>query len=200
MKVISNLADKLKNAFKSKEYRHAYADEFLNVSIATQIKVLREQQQRKWTQAELGSRVNPPMKQTRISVMENVNYSSWSINTLRKLAEAFDVRLRVSFESFGSLVKEIEQFDRKGLERPSFDDDPVFAGRQILLSSSAHIISTTSTVTLTITEANKDLMRSNTIAPIDLAPQKVGGVLAAYQVTKGTITTPRSQQYAALSG
>ena len=126
MKITSDLADKVKNAFKSKEYRHAYADEFLNISIATQIKALREQEQRKWTQAELGNRVNPLMRQTRISVMENVNYSSWSINTLRKLAEAFDLRLRVSFESFGSLVEEIEQFDRKALQRDSFDTDPVF--------------------------------------------------------------------------
>lgn len=198
MKIISDLADKLKKAFKSKEYRHAYADEFLNTSIATQIKALREQEQRKWTQAELGSRVNPPMKQTRISVMENVNYSSWSINTLRKLAEAFDLRLRVSFESFGSLVEEIEQFNRKALERPSFDDDPVFAGRHIRFWSNPRIKSFTSTPTLTITEANKDLMRSNAIAPIDLGPQQVSGILTAYQVTKGATTTPRSQQNAAL--
>jgi transcriptional regulator with XRE-family HTH domain len=123
---MGNLIKKLMKAFKDdKDYRHGYVDEFLNVSIATQIKVLREQ--RKWTQAELASRVNPAMKQTRISIMENVNYSSWSINTLRKLAEAFDLTLRVSFESFGNRVKEIEQIDRGTLERPSFDDDPVFA-------------------------------------------------------------------------
>jgi hypothetical protein len=161
VKIISDLVDKLKNAFKSKDYRHAYADEFLNVSIATQIKVLREQQQRKWTQAELGNRVNPPMKQTRISVMENVNYSSWSINTLRKLAEAFDLRLRVSFESFGSLVNEIEQFNRKALERHSFENDPVFIEKEeeaIAVPVMAFVV------------ANKDLMRSNAIANTDLAP------------------------------
>lgn len=123
MKTISDLVNKIKNSFISKEYRHAYVDEFLNLSIATQIKVLREQ--RKWGQKKLSDEVG--MKQPRISVMENVNYSSWSINTLRKLAMAFDLTLRVSFESFGSRVKEIEQFNRKGLERFSFKDDPVFA-------------------------------------------------------------------------
>ena len=123
MKTISDLVNKIKNSFKSEDYRHGYVDEFLNVSIATQIKVLREQ--RKWGQKELADKVG--MKQPRISVMENVNYSSWSINTLRKLAEAFDLTLRVSFESFGNRIKEIEQINRKALERFSFKDDPVFA-------------------------------------------------------------------------
>lgn len=123
MKTISDLVKKIKNSFKSEEYRHAYVDEFLNLSIATQIKVLREQ--RDWGQKDIADKVG--MKQPRISVMENVNYSSWSINTLRKLAKAFDLTLRVSFESFGSRVKEIEQFNRRALERFSFKDDPVFA-------------------------------------------------------------------------
>jgi transcriptional regulator with XRE-family HTH domain len=122
VKTISDLVKKIKNSFKSEEYRHAYVDEFLNLSIATQIKVLREQ--RDWGQKDIADKVG--MKQPRISVMENVNYSSWSINTLRKLARAFDLTLRVSFESFGSRVKEIEQFNRKALERFSFKDDPVF--------------------------------------------------------------------------
>jgi transcriptional regulator with XRE-family HTH domain len=122
VKIISDLVNKLKNTFKSREYRHAYADEFLNVSIATQIKVLREQ--RNWGQEDLAKEVG--MKQPRISVMENVNYSSWSINTLRKLAKAFDLTLRVSFESFGDRIKEIERFNREALERPSFPDDPAF--------------------------------------------------------------------------
>lgn len=196
MKIIGDLIYKVKEAFKSKEYRHAYVDEFLNVSIATQIKVLREQ--RNWGQEQLAKEVG--MKQPRISVMENVNYSSWSINTLRKLAKAFDLTLRVSFESFGERIKEIDRFNRETLERPSFDDDPVFVGKHILLSTTCCATTATSTATLTITEANKDLMRSNVIAPIELGPQKVGGVLAAYQVTKGSITTPRSQPYAAVSG
>src|SRR5208337_164435 len=116
------MKDSLKQAFKDKDYRHGYADEFLNASIATQIKVLREQ--RGWTQKELAEHAG--MMQPRISVMENVNYSSWSINILRELAEAFDLTLRVSFESFGTRLNDIEQFGRKSLERPSFDDDPCF--------------------------------------------------------------------------
>lgn len=123
MKNISDLVNKVRDAFGNKEYRHAYIDEFLNISIATQIKVLREQ--RGWKQEDLAREAN--MKQPRISVMENVNYSSWSINTLKKLAEAFDLVLHVSFESFGERLKDISQFNRTALEKPSFKDDPVFA-------------------------------------------------------------------------
>lgn len=158
VKSISRLVHKLKKAFNNKEYRHAYVDEFLNVSIATQIKVLREQ--RNWTQTELANRVNPPMKQTRISIMENVNYSSWSVKTLRKLAEAFDLTLRVSFESFGYRIKEIEQFNRESLERLSFEHDPVFAKEEDMEIDRP---------VLALVEANRDLARSNEMPMLDLA-------------------------------
>lgn len=123
---MSDLAKILKQAFKDKDYRHGYADEFLNSTIATQIKVLREQHG--WSQKELAKRAQ--MRQPRISVMENVNYSSWSINILRKLAEAFDLTLCVSFETFGKRLADIERFNRANLERFSFDNDPVFIVRE----------------------------------------------------------------------
>jgi len=119
---MSGLADQLRKEFRNKEYRHAYIDSFLNSSIATQIKVLREQ--REWSQGRLAQEAD--MKQSRISVLENVHYSSWSIATLKRLAEAFDVTLRVSFESFGSRLVDIDRFGRESLERFSFDEDPAF--------------------------------------------------------------------------
>ncbi len=112
----------LRQSFRDKEYRHGYVDEFLNAYIATQIKVLREQHG--WSQTELGEHAG--MMQPRISVMENVNYSSWSIKILRKIAEAFDLTLCVSFESFGRRIEDIERFGRKVLERDFFDNDPYF--------------------------------------------------------------------------
>lgn len=112
----------IKQSFKDKDYRHGYVDEFLNASIATQIKVLREQ--RGWGQKELADRAG--MMQPRISVMENVNYSSWSIKILKKLAEAFDLTLCVYFEGFGKRVGHILRFSRENLERSSFPDDPYF--------------------------------------------------------------------------
>jgi predicted XRE-type DNA-binding protein len=86
---MSELRDNLKDEFQDHEYRHAYAGESLSAYIATQIKVLREQG--KLTQLELAKLAG--MAQPRIAVLEDVNYSSWSITTLRRLAQAFDVRL-----------------------------------------------------------------------------------------------------------
>lgn len=105
-----------------KEYRHAYADEALNATIATQIKVLREQ--RDLTQEALAREAQ--MKQSMISRYENVNYSSWSIKTLKKLAEAFDVFLEVRFRSFRSLVESAETLSREALQVAAFTDDPFF--------------------------------------------------------------------------
>jgi hypothetical protein len=69
------------------------------------------------------------MKQSRISALENVSYDSWSIKTLRRLAEAFDLVLVVRFESFGKVIEDIESFERTRLEAPSFTEDPAFDSR-----------------------------------------------------------------------
>ena len=63
------------------------------------------------------------MKQERISLLENVNYSSWSIKTLSKLAKALDVAITVSFESFGTRIRDMDSFSRKSLERVSREDE-----------------------------------------------------------------------------
>ena len=71
------------------------------------------------------------MMQARISVLENVNYSSWSISTLRRLARALGVRLKVSLEEFGTLLPELEHFERKSLQRLPLAKDPVFGVLEI---------------------------------------------------------------------
>ena len=106
-------AETLIGQFRDEELAHAYVDDFLNISIATQIKVLREQ--RGQTQAKLAELAG--MKQSRISVMEDINYPSWSISTLKKLARAFDVSLKVSFESFDTLIADTGNFSEEALKR-----------------------------------------------------------------------------------
>ncbi len=106
---------------RDQEDRTDYAIEFGDSSIALQIKALRLK--RGWTQTELGERAGG-MKQSRISDMENVDYSSWSVATLRRLAKAFDLPLDVSFESWGKFADDVMGLSRSALERPSFDEDP----------------------------------------------------------------------------
>lgn len=108
--------------FLDKEYRDAYADTFLDTSIATQLRVLREQ--RELTQGELADLCD--MKQSRISTMEDVNYSNWSIKTLKRLAHALDVPLFVSWGRWPDLMRSTDNFSRAYLQRPDFANDPQF--------------------------------------------------------------------------
>ncbi|HLM83429.1 MAG TPA: helix-turn-helix domain-containing protein [Terriglobales bacterium] len=127
---MSELVDKLRGEFQDEEYRHAYADECLNTMIATQIKVLREQ--RDMTQKSLAMKTG--MLQPRLSVLEDASYSSWSISSLRRLARAFDLTLKVSFESFTSFILDFESMGRAALERVSFTDDPLFKSTKVTTS------------------------------------------------------------------
>jgi transcriptional regulator with XRE-family HTH domain len=135
-----SLRTRLKRQLRNKEFRHAYADEQLNLSISTQIKVIREKQKMK--QAELAHKIGT--KQAGISRIESANYDGWSIALLRRLAEAFDLRLRVSFEEFGALWQEVDTFSRESLERRQFDEDPEFeeatAASQATVGSRSNVV------------------------------------------------------------
>ncbi|HVS87694.1 MAG TPA: helix-turn-helix transcriptional regulator [Candidatus Acidoferrum sp.] len=112
--------DSLREELKDPEYRQAYADDYLNTYVATQIQVLREQ--RGFTQEKLAELIGT--KQPGVSRLENVNYSAWNTETLRKIAHALGVRLRISFETYGDLLMECTSFGRRALQRPNFEQDP----------------------------------------------------------------------------
>src|SRR5258708_36244746 len=119
--------------FNDPEYREAYAEDFLNAYVAAQIRAIREQ--RVLTQEELADLIGT--KQAGISRIENVNYSSWNVATLKKIAFALGCRLHISLETFGSLLDEGASLSREALERPKFEDDPIFAGHNRTASVSA---------------------------------------------------------------
>jgi len=102
-----------------KEYRDIFVSEQINTGLAFQIQAMREK--RGWTQAELGEKTG--MAQSRISVMEDANYSRLSLNTLKRLASAFDVALVVRFEPFSGLVEHFVHLDSSSLNVASFEND-----------------------------------------------------------------------------
>jgi|NGEPerStandDraft_6_1074524.scaffolds.fasta_scaffold22249_2 transcriptional regulator with XRE-family HTH domain len=112
--------DQLRHELRDAEYSEGYTESFLNAYIATQTKVIREQ--RGLTQSQLAGLMGTT--QTAISRIENVNYSAWNIKTLKKLARALHVRLKVSFETYGSLPDEVLSFGRENLERVGREHDP----------------------------------------------------------------------------
>ncbi|MBA3765856.1 MAG: XRE family transcriptional regulator [Acidobacteria bacterium] len=139
----TSLTDTLKKEFQDEDYRYAYDEEFSNARMATQIKVIREQRELKQTElADLAE-----MKQSRISALEDVNYNSWSISTLRRLARALGVRLSFGFETWGELLPEIENFGRKSLEKDEFKKDPAFKDKPVPKSpSKAAIVADTASI------------------------------------------------------
>lgn len=119
----NDLIEELRSEFADREYRHHYADSFLDTFMASQLAALREA--RGMTQAQLGELSG--MKQSQISRLEDASYSGRSISSLKRLAKAFDLRLSVRFESFGTIVDETLNSSPEQLQRPSFAEEPVFA-------------------------------------------------------------------------
>jgi transcriptional regulator with XRE-family HTH domain len=117
----SDLADELRELFQSEEARYSYVESAQNAFIAAQIKALREDRQ--MSQQELADAIGT--KQSGISRLENANYSSWRVETLRKLAHAYGVRLDITFREFGTLIPQIENLNRDLTPR-KFEDDPAF--------------------------------------------------------------------------
>lgn len=87
-------------SLRDQEYRHYYSSD-ISTGLAFQIRLLREK--KGWTQERLAQLTEK--KQETISQWENPNYSSYTLNSLKKLAEAFDVALLVEFVPFSELVE-----------------------------------------------------------------------------------------------
>lgn len=117
------IRERLIRRFRDKDYRHDYTESFFDTLIATQIRALRKL--RKWSQKRLGDETGTT--QGGISTFENTDYSSWSVGNLRRFARAFDLALVVKFESFGEVLKEIEDFNEASVVRQCFSEDSAFA-------------------------------------------------------------------------
>lgn len=104
-----------------KAYRDAYVEAHVKVGIPYQIRALREQEGRRWSQAELGRRAKKPSNV--ISRLEDPEYGRHTIRTLLELASAFDVALVVKFVSFGRFLKEFEDVSPESLGASSFTSD-----------------------------------------------------------------------------
>lgn len=107
---------------KDEESRYAYADAVTNAFLAGQVKKLQEA--RDLTQEQLAALIGT--KQSGISRWLNTGFSTCKVETLRKFAKAYGVRLRISFEEFGTLPTDVGEFTKKRLVPRKFEDDPAF--------------------------------------------------------------------------
>ncbi len=107
---------------KDEESRYAYADAVANAFLTAQMKALREE--RNLTQERLAELVGT--RQSGISRWLNSGFSTCKIETLRRFAKAYGVRLRISFEEFGTLPTDVREFGKDRLAPRKFEDDPAF--------------------------------------------------------------------------
>jgi transcriptional regulator with XRE-family HTH domain len=119
---VNELISKIKETLQDEESRYVYTDTVTNAFVAAQIKALRGD--RDLSQEELAELIGT--KQSGVSRLENADYSAWKIGTLRKLARAFGVRLRIRFEEFGTLLEELGSFRQTNLLPRRFEQDPTF--------------------------------------------------------------------------
>ena len=109
---MSELIDILKQEFTDKEYAHVYMQSQLNTRIAAQVHALRKS--RGLTQEQLS--LLSGLKQEQISKIENQDFDSLTMSTLRKLSVAFDVNLNIEFNSFSEAILDFINLNVSKLE------------------------------------------------------------------------------------
>lgn len=139
MSTRSQNREQLWKNIQSKEYREAFVDAQISTGLAFQIRAMRTL--KKWSQKALALRIGT--KQEAVSRLENPDYGKFSLETLRKIASAFDVALIVRFVPFSELIDKVSSLSTRDVEVPSFSDEDIqtelpFATNVVYLKSRAN--------------------------------------------------------------
>jgi transcriptional regulator with XRE-family HTH domain len=121
MPVGSSWSEEFVRQLDEKELRRAYMEDQVRTRVAIQIKTLRDQAERQWSQVELGRRAGKP--QNVISRLENPDYGHLTLQTLFDMAGAFDLPLYVDFPEWEDWLERMREIDAKALQRRSFELD-----------------------------------------------------------------------------
>lgn len=103
------------------EDRREFVRDQVRTRLALLIRALRDQDERQWSQTELGRRMGKP--QSVVSRIEDPDYGKLSLQTLFELAEAFELPLWIDFPEWEDWLRCIRQVETTQLHRGSFDAD-----------------------------------------------------------------------------
>jgi len=106
------------------ECRDSYAAGFTQSFLAQQLSALR--QSRELTVSELATLAD--VRPSVIKLYERDDNTFWDAGVLTRIAQVLGLRLRISFETLGSLLEEVDKLSPDSLWRPSFEEDLVFTG------------------------------------------------------------------------
>lgn len=91
----------LEQLLKNPAFRGQFVGDYVHEMIATQVREIREK--RPWTQAVLGDAADG-MQQTQISRLEDPEYARVTVNSLLRIARAFDLALIVRLAPFSDFL------------------------------------------------------------------------------------------------
>ena len=153
------IAEKLK---KDEGYRRVFFRAFVTDSIALQIQQLRKLHALK----QSGLAAAAGMKQSAISRIEQAEYSSWTFNTLSRVAEALKARLIITFQPMEEAISEYENAERGIPLAQSIAYSPAttipneYARTETILVGSTNLsISTDNSLSLRIADTQGQLVR-----------------------------------------
>lgn len=114
-----NSKSSLVNELREKGYRHAFVKSQLRIGLPMMCRALRES--RGWTQPELAREAG--MSQPRISEIERPGERNLNLETLLRLAEAYDVALQVRFVPFRTFVDDSDNLSLQRYSVKPFEQD-----------------------------------------------------------------------------
>lgn len=113
-------SDKLLRKLDDKAYRAAFVADHVRSWIAFQIRALREQKGREWSQSELGERMGSTPQST-VSRLEDPDYGKVTLATLLRVSEAYDVPLLVKYVDWEEWLRSMSDISRPAAEKESFE-------------------------------------------------------------------------------
>lgn len=108
---------------RDKTYREAHVASQIELGLPLQVRALRRS--RGWTQEQFAKALG--MSQPRVAEIEKPGRRRFNLETLLRIAAAFDVALEVRFVSFSKLIQHEERFDPEHYDVPSFETELVAA-------------------------------------------------------------------------
>ena len=106
------------NEMTKDSFRFAYLAANVRRGLASQIRAMRKQPERRWSQAELAAKMGKP--QSVVSRLEDPNYGKMSVNTLLEVANTLNVALLVQFVEWDDFLVRTADVSPSGLSKHSF--------------------------------------------------------------------------------